>query len=213
MFTAKSPVVDRFTFKLDPAAGVMVRAVVEMREGVETDVGATILVAVSVSVAKVRSASSTKIPEAPAKVTRPEVSALLVSEPDTTKDVPVAAPKTGVMKVGVLLKTKRPEPVSSETDKAALADVMEVTNAPPVVVETNRSAVSPEKVMVPEEVIPVAAVMAPVELTRNWEVAPTESMAAGLVVPMPRLPEAVRRARSAVPNSPAVITLPVPNAI
>ncbi|KKR40256.1 MAG: hypothetical protein UT75_C0009G0029 [Candidatus Yanofskybacteria bacterium GW2011_GWE2_40_11] len=45
-----------------------------------------------------------------------------------------------VEKVGALLKTRRPEPVSSDMDKAALAEDIDVVNAPPVVVDTNLSA-------------------------------------------------------------------------
>ena len=50
------------------------------------------------------------------------------------------------------------------------------------------SAESPEKVMVPDEVTPVAAAMAPLELTWNWEEEPTEKMDEGVAVPIPTLP-------------------------
>ena len=73
--------VERFTFRFVPASGVMPIAPVEMREGVETDVGASNFVAVSVSVAKVKSESSVRIPAVPAKVTLPAVYALDVIAP------------------------------------------------------------------------------------------------------------------------------------
>src|SRR5579885_3298337 len=44
---------------------------------------------------------------------------------------------------------------------------------------------NPEKVIVPEEVSPVAAVIAPELFTWNCEVGPTESREAGVVVPRP----------------------------
>jgi hypothetical protein len=46
----------------------------------------------------------------------------------------------------------------------------------------------PEKVTVPEEVMPVAAATAPEELTWNWEEEPTEKIDEGLVVPIPMKP-------------------------
>ncbi|MBT9171104.1 MAG: hypothetical protein DDT18_01467 [Actinobacteria bacterium] len=57
-----------------------------------------------------------------------------------------------VLKVGEVLKTSRPEPVSSVTEAARLAELIEVVSVPPAVVVTNLSAVNPEKVIVPEEV-------------------------------------------------------------
>jgi hypothetical protein len=48
--------------------------------------------------------------------------------------------------------------------------------------------VKPEKVIVPEELIPVAAATAPEELTWNWEEEPTEKTDEGVVVPIPILP-------------------------
>ena len=59
--TTKSPVVASASDTPEPDAGVTVSAAVEMMDGVETDVGATSLVAVSVSVANVKSASSTRL--------------------------------------------------------------------------------------------------------------------------------------------------------
>jgi hypothetical protein len=46
----------------------------------------------------------------------------------------------------------------------------------------------PENVMAPLEVIPVAVVIAPVELTWNWDEEPTDKSEAGLVAPMPIFP-------------------------
>jgi hypothetical protein len=48
--------------------------------------------------------------------------------------------------------------------------------------------VKPEKVIVPEELIPVAAATAPEELTWNWEEEPTAKMDEGLVLPIPTFP-------------------------
>lgn len=52
-------------------------------------------------------------------------------------------------------------------------------------VKTALDAVSPEKVIVPEDVIPVAAAIAPDELTWNCEEDPAERRDEGVVVPMP----------------------------
>ena len=81
VFTAKSPVVERETLRLEPAAGVMPIAPVEMREGVETEVEESSLVAESVSVEKVRSESSESRPATPAKVTLVAVRAEFVMAP------------------------------------------------------------------------------------------------------------------------------------
>lgn len=69
VLTAKSPVVARVTFKLEPEAGVIPTAPVLIKDGVETEVAESNLVAESVSVAKVKSASSESRPAVPAKVT------------------------------------------------------------------------------------------------------------------------------------------------
>lgn len=66
---------ERATLRFEPAAGVMVRAPVDMRDGVETEVEERSLVAERVSVEKVRSASSERSPPVPAKVTRVAVRA------------------------------------------------------------------------------------------------------------------------------------------
>ena len=73
VLTTKSPVVERTILKLEPAAGVMPMAPVLIKEGVETEVEERSLVAERVSVEKVRSASSERIPPVPAKVTRPAI--------------------------------------------------------------------------------------------------------------------------------------------
>jgi hypothetical protein len=46
----------------------------------------------------------------------------------------------------------------------------------------------PEKATVPEEVIPVAAAIAPELLTWNWDDEPTESRAEGDEFPIPTFP-------------------------
>ena len=68
---------------------------------------------------------------------------------------------TEVVKVGEVPNTRRPEPVSSSTDKARLALEMELANCPPVVVVTNLSGVRPLKVMVPLEEKPVKPLPTP----------------------------------------------------
>ena len=71
--------------------------------------------------------------------------------------------KTEVVKVGEVEKTKYPAvPVSSVTEAATFAEEIEVVSCPPVVVVTSLLAVSPENVIVPDEVIPVAPLIAPV---------------------------------------------------
>ena len=70
--------------------------------------------------------------------------------------------KTEVVKVGEIEKTKLPVPVSSVTEAATLEDEIEVVKLDEPSVVTNRLAVKPEKVIVPEEEIPVAPVIAPV---------------------------------------------------
>ena len=52
------------------------------------------------------------------------VATVEVNEPDTLRDVPVAAPMFGVTNVGVLANTKAPEPVSSEITPASSAEVV-----------------------------------------------------------------------------------------
>ena len=64
-FTANVPVVDVVTLRLDPAAGVIPIAPVEIKEGVETEVGATTLVKVAVSVENVASVSPPINPPVP----------------------------------------------------------------------------------------------------------------------------------------------------
>jgi hypothetical protein len=60
----------------------------------------------------------------------------------------------------------------------------------PSVHPTPPAVLRPEKVMEPEEVIPVAAAIAPVLFTWNCEVLPTLNKEAGVVVPMPTAPVA-----------------------
>src|SRR3990172_12105773 len=66
-----------------------------------------------------------------------------------------------------------------------------------------------EKVIDPEEVIPVAAAIAPVESTWNWEVEPTDSKAEGAVVPIPTFPALVMTNLGA-PDLEAVNKSPIP---
>ena len=67
-----------------------------------------------------------------------------------------------------------PDPVSSETESAALAEEILLVSCPPVVVATNLSAVKPEKVIVPEEEMPVNPEATPaVEISQEVELTAT----------------------------------------
>jgi hypothetical protein len=95
----------------------------------------------------------------------PPLMSAVVTEPRSDQVAPAALGElviVGEEMVGEALKTSRPEPVSSVIDNATLAEEIEVVKAPPVVVETNLSAVKPERVIVPEEVMPVAPDIVPV---------------------------------------------------
>jgi len=69
-----------------------------------------------------------------------------------------------------------PAPVWERTPEAL------AKTAPPLL-----APAKPEKAIVPEELIPVAAATAPDELTWKGEPVPTERAAAGLVTPIPSL--------------------------
>ena len=70
---------------------------------------------------------------------------------------------------------------------------------PPVPAKGIEPEVRAEKVMFPEEVMPVAAVTAPVEFIWNWLLMPTLNRAEGEVVPIPVLPELSTNRASVVP--------------
>ena len=124
----------------------------------------------------VKSAPLAKLNELLFIVTVPAVAPMLrvVAAPNALTVVAVVFSRSNdeepvsmeVVKVGEVPNTSTPDPVSSVTDKARFALDMEFVNCPPVVVATNLSAVNPEKVMVPEEVIPVAEVIAPPLMTK-----------------------------------------------
>lgn len=106
----------------------------------------------------------------PTEVMGPVRLALVVTFPAVNPEaVPVTlvmtpeagVPRAGVIKVGEVPKTKLPVPVVPVTEEARLAEVMVVARLEDPSVATRRFAVSPEKVMVPEEETPVAPVMAP----------------------------------------------------
>ena len=99
--------------RLLPAAGVIVMAPVLMSEGVETDADESSFVAESVSVEKVRSASSCSMPAVP---------------PESV--VYVAAPRMGVTNVGVFANASAPVPVSSDTEVSNCRDVTESVLVP-----------------------------------------------------------------------------------
>jgi hypothetical protein len=84
--------------------------------------------------------------------------------------------------------------------------LVEATPNCPVVPEVktlllNELTLRPEKVIVPEEVIPVAAATAPEELTWNWEEDPTAKMDKGVVVPIPTLPLVVSIFMTELPDA------------
>ena len=82
------------------------------------------------------------------------VATVEVNCPLTLRLVPVAVPITGVTRVGDVAKTTLPEPV-----------VVVVPKTPAAVFVTMPEVLKPEKVMVPLEVTPVAATIAPVVFT------------------------------------------------
>ena len=71
----------------------------------------------------------------------------------TLKEVELV--KIEVEKVGEVEKTNRPEPVSSVTEAATFEEEIEVVKLEEPSVATSLLAVNPEKVIVPEEEIPV----------------------------------------------------------
>ena len=115
---------------------------------------------------------------------------------------------------GELLNTSKPEPVSSVTDKETLAEEMEVVNCPPVVVETRRSAVRAEKVVVPEELkvvkLPVEGVVAPmaVELMPVAVVLKLEEVMVRALAPV-LIEEADRPERAKAPEVAVRLRAPV----
>jgi len=90
-----------------------------------------------------------------------------------------------VVTVGEVAKTKFPVPVVPVTEALRLSAVIELVRFFEASVATNLEAVRPEKLIVPEEVIPVAAAIAPEELIWNKSPEPTVNRAAGEVSPMP----------------------------
>jgi len=70
-----------------------------------------------------------------------------------------------VVKVGVVPKTKAPEPVSSVMVLARTEEAAEAARFEEASVTTKREAVKPEKVIVPEEETPVAPEIVPVKVT------------------------------------------------
>jgi hypothetical protein len=83
----------------------------------------------------------------------------MVYVPEIVPDM-VGEDMVGVVRDGEVAKTKAPEPVSSVTEAAKLAEVIEVVRLEEASVATNLLAVKPLKVMVPEEEMPVILVRA-----------------------------------------------------
>lgn len=94
-----------------------------------------------------------KVVAAPPKLT---VVAVVLIKSKLTEPVVIEAAK-----LGEVPKTRAPDPVSSVTDAARLADEIDVASCPPVVVATSLSGIKPEKVIVPDEVKPVKPVNVP----------------------------------------------------
>ena len=85
---------------------------------------------------------------------------------EVAREVPVATPRTGVVRVGEVANTKLPVPVVPVTEAARLAEEMVVARLEEPSVATRREAVRSEKVMVPEEETP-AAVTTPAPVTEK----------------------------------------------
>lgn len=160
MLTAKSPVVEREMFRLVPAPGVIVKAPVEVISPPLTakspEIARFPVVPASARVSNVL-APSVMVKVSVSLMTMVGVAAEKVMSPVTVRAVERIAEEI----VGESEKTSEPVPVSSVTEAARLAEEMLVVNCPPMVVATNLLEVKSEKVMVPEEVIPVAPVSDP----------------------------------------------------
>ena len=120
-------------------------------------------------------------------VPTPEVDRSVKLEPTAVPPVTIGEVML-VVNVGEVPNTTTPLPVSLVIEEARLAEVIEVPRAPPAPEITNLLLVKPEKVMVPEEVMPVAAATAPEEFTWKRSPEPTVNIEAGVVSPIPTLP-------------------------
>jgi hypothetical protein len=119
-----------------------------------------------VAVSPVRMVIAPELPEAPAAVlsVKPFALPVVVMVPLLAKVAEV--PMVGVVIVGDVSNTTRPEPVSSEREEAREEEAPVAVNSPPVVVKSARSAVREEKVTVEDAskvvvLTPVAPVIAP----------------------------------------------------
>ncbi len=139
----------------------------------------------------------------------PPLMSAVVTVPKSVHVAPAAVGEVvmvGEVRDGALLNTNKPLPVSSEIDNAAFAEDNEVVRAPPVVVDTNLSADSPEKVMVPELVMAVAPVMAPAFEMSTVGVFNILVKVPVIVIPsvMAPAPSAIRIPLAMVPAVPAI---------
>jgi hypothetical protein len=132
-------------------------------------------------------------------------------------DIVIAAAETVPVRVGEAEKTKLPAvPVSSVTERAKLAEDIELTKFLEASVATNLEAVNPEKLMVPEEVIPVSPEATPAAVTsQTLELIVTLSpLSPRVTTPLAvRVLERVRAAAEMVPvrvGEADITTLPVP---
>ena len=105
----------------------------------------------------------TEEPIAVPSIVPPLISAV-VTDPKSVQVAPAAVGVpviVGESIVGELPKTTDPEPVSSDNEAARSADAPLVTKFFEASVNTALEAVNPEKLIVPDEEIPVAPVIAP----------------------------------------------------
>ena len=128
-----------------------------------------------------------KFVEAPSNAI--EVSATAKS-PLTSSVVPESAVSVPDVKLSLVsdLRNCKESKLSSVSASSPPPEPSAIELRTPLVTITTPSWVSPLKVIVPLEVTPVAAVIAPVELTWNWLVDPTDSREDGAVVPIPTFP-------------------------
>ena len=115
-----------------------------------------------------------------------------------------------VVKVGEVPKTKLPVPVSSERESIKYWEVPEEVNWPLVVVKTPREAVRFEKVIAPEEVMPVKPEATPaVETSQVVESIATVSEPLPIVTAPPLVVKVPVLVRSVVARLESKVRIPV----
>lgn len=169
VLTAKSPVVERLTLRLEPAVGVMPKAPeAVMMEGVDMDVTKIGEVAktkapdpVSFVTAEIKLADEGVARNVATLVPSPLTPVLIGSPVALVKVAEVGVPKTGVIKVGEVAKTNTPVPVSSLTAPDTAAESPVEVNTFKASVKTNLEAVRAELVRLPVMVVAPVKVEAP----------------------------------------------------